>query len=133
VNEERREMSLSGNLGDAAEVSADDITSAIAPRGEARPPTLPEIGLTAFRWVVAVTAAALVLLAGFGILTYPRLEEVERMAGGATAISVHRELTGEWFARIKDLGQLFILTPLLPLLGVILGYIFGREQQGSST
>jgi hypothetical protein len=31
-------------------------------------------------------------------------------------------------ARGPDLGGLFIITPLVPLLGTILGYIFGRQE-----
>jgi hypothetical protein len=28
---------------------------------------------------------------------------------------------------IKELGQIFLLTPVFPLIGAVLGYIFGRE------
>jgi hypothetical protein len=31
----------------------------------------------------------------------------------------------------KDLGQLFLLTPVFPLLGAVIGYMFGRQQAGA--
>jgi hypothetical protein len=47
------------------------------------------------------------------------------------AVAGWREARASWLTEVKELGQLFILTPLLPLLGTVLGYIFGREQRAS--
>jgi hypothetical protein len=39
----------------------------------------------------------------------------------------------DWVQQIKDLGQLFLLTPVFPLIGTVIGYIFGvRKNSGNS-
>lgn len=116
------------DFDDLRKVDTAEIASEKAPGGEARPPTLPELGLTAFKWVILGIGVGMLLLSGFAVMTYPRLEEVERVAGQTNALTTHGELVAAWFSRVKDMGQVFILTPLLPLLGLILGYIFGRAK-----
>jgi hypothetical protein len=36
----------------------------------------------------------------------------------------------DWITSIKDLGQIFLLTPVFPLIGTVIGYMFGRQQEG---
>lgn len=48
------------------------------------------------------------------------------------AVTMWSTARKDWEGQLRDLGGLFIITPLVPLLGTILGYIFGRqESQGS--
>jgi hypothetical protein len=78
---------------------------------------------------------AFVLLAGFGWATYPHLSAVARAYGpghGIEAFAAWHEAQKEWFANLKDVGQLFVVTPLLPLLGTVLGYTFGRREAPSN-
>lgn len=108
-------------------VDLDEIQDAATAGGAEKRKTLPEIGLEAFRALLVFTGFSLLLLAVFGWLTYPGLEAVERLEEPGNVLATFQEQQAEWFTRIKDLGQLYILTPLLPLLGLVLGYIFGRQ------
>jgi len=73
------------------------------------------LGYKIFLWLLALIATELVLLLMYGVLTYPRSD-------------VWDDNKAAWFTSIKDLGQLFLLTPLFPLLGAVIGYMFGRQQ-----
>lgn len=45
---------------------------------------------------------------------------VERLEDPSLVLVTFQQQQTEWFARIKDLGQVYILTQLLPLLGLVL-------------
>lgn len=38
----------------------------------------------------------------------------------------------DWLTSVKDLGQLFLITPVFPLIGAVIGYIFGVSRQASA-
>lgn len=60
--------------------------------------------------------------------------EVKRRKGAVKsraklAIGAWQEARTEWFGEIRQIGQLYLVAPLIPLLGTVLGYIFGRQQE----
>lgn len=72
----------------------------------------------------------------YAVLKYPQMSDLEELVSDETErLVAWRETRTEWFTQFKELGQLFVLGSLLPLLGTIAGYIFGRLQgseEGSS-
>lgn len=46
-------------------------------------------------------------------------------------VAVYRDLRSEWLSTVKDLGLTFTITPVLPLLGTVIGYIFRGSTKGS--
>lgn len=132
------------DLHAAAQITLDELTVS---KGGLPPPVAPPlrvIGWRAFQLLVGFVGLSLAALAVFAWSTYPSLPEVmaamAEPAGpvvtsaqpcevaGPDAASLWSQARTEWLAGIKELGQMFVLTPLLPLLGTVLGYIFGREQ-----
>jgi hypothetical protein len=97
-------------------------------------PTLVIIGWRVFLVLVAFIGVSYLVMAVFAWSIYPHLSAFgtemntpELCASGTVAR--WRNAHEQWLATIKELGQLFIVTPLLPLLGAVLGYVFGRERK----
>jgi hypothetical protein len=94
------------------------------------PPVAPPLAVVAWRVflvLVAFMGLAYLSIAGFALSTYPSLKDFP----SGTVVDL-RAARAEWLAATKELGQTFVLTPLLSLLGAILGYLFGRERRTSS-
>lgn len=53
---------------------------------------------------------------------------MQLIGDGEEALTAWREARSEWIAQFKDMGQVFLVSPILPLLGAVLGYIFGSQQ-----
>jgi hypothetical protein len=136
----------------ASQISIEELLARAGGLAPASPPPLEVIGWWAFRLLLAFIGLSFLALAVFAWQTYPSLEYFDqtRMVAGQSSsitqptmelmnapgdntnlapLAMWQEAREQWFAQIKDLGQVFILTPLLPLLGAVLGYIFGREKQ----
>ncbi|HJT91750.1 MAG TPA: hypothetical protein VJ777_07370 [Mycobacterium sp.] len=118
-------------VGGRERVTLEQIERDETPTGRAKPTkTLPEIGLYLFQLLAALVALSLVCLVLYGWLTFPRLGEVRKALGPNADVDGLRswqEMRGQWSSDLKDLAQLFVVTPLLPLLGTVIGYIFGRQ------
>jgi hypothetical protein len=112
---------------DVEKVGLDEIAAAETAGGKVSHKTLPEIGLDAFRAILLFSAFMVLLLGVFAWVTYPDMAALERLVATDAVMPTYQQLQAEWFSRLKDLGQLYVLTPLLPLLAVVLGYIFGRR------
>lgn len=93
------------------------------------------VGFRIFKWLLALVVLMVGVLIGFGWMTYPDFAEVRSVMGGEAAGSTVAETLqaarAQWVADLKDLGQLFLLTPVFPLLGAVIGYIFGRSNDAS--
>jgi heme A synthase len=135
----------------ASQISIEELLARAGGLAPASPPPLQLIGWWAFRLLLGFIGLSFLALAVFAWRTYPSLEYFDQArvqaeqpstvvqpmelvtAPGASnnlaPLALWQEAREQWFAEIKDLGQVFILTPLLPLLGAVLGYIFGREKQ----
>jgi hypothetical protein len=93
------------------------------------PPVAPPLVVVAWRVflvLVAFMAVAYLSIAAFAVSTYPSLKDFP----SGTVVDL-RNARAEWLAATKELGQTFVLTPLLSLLGAILGYLLGRERRTS--
>lgn len=92
-----------------------------------------EIGYRIFRWLLGLLAAMLLALFLFGWLTYPDQGDISGAIAGITDTKQRNEIIqgmqDRWFQQVRDIGQLFILTPVFPLLGAVVGYIFGSRKQ----
>jgi hypothetical protein len=61
---------------------------------------------------------------------------VEKLAGAngqVDKLEAVRRLRGDWLQEVKDLGQLFLLTPVFPLIAAVIGYIFGVRNSDKGT
>ncbi len=97
---------------------------------------LPWIGYRIFKWLLLLIFIILILLVAFAYLTYPRIGDIQKLAGSRTNIDIIKEWSdarSAWVTQMKDLGQIFLFTPVFPLLAAVVGYIFGRQQQLQST
>lgn len=95
------------------------------PSGEA---TRDRVGYRIFKWLLTLVFVLFAILTVYGRWTYPSTEEVEGIllsTPGADKAAVASELRADWLQRVKDLGQLFVLTPIFPMIGAVIGYIFG--------
>jgi hypothetical protein len=84
------------------------------------------LGYRIFKWLLGLVVTLIGSLAAFAAVTYPTAADLRDVSGALTL----EQLDGAreaWITQIKDLGQVFILTPLFPLLGTVIGYIFGRQ------
>lgn len=118
-----------------AEISLTQLDSEV-PSG-ARFEEIPRgvLGYRIFKWLLLLVAVFIALLTVYGFLTYPKLADSRTLAGpNGDAVAAFRQARADWLSSVKDLGQIFLITPVLPLIGAVLGYIFGRNEQdpGSS-
>jgi hypothetical protein len=95
------------------------------------------IGYRIFKWLLLLTSLVMVALAVYAAVTYPTAADVKELfsAGGSNTelMGLTKELRGAWVSDIKDLAQLFLLTPIFPLLAAVVGYIFGRSHTVQET
>lgn len=96
--------------------------------------TLNEIELRAygyliFKWLLALLVFEFLLLALYAWTTFPG--SVTVAASIASTQQAPPTPQDAWVTSIKDLGQIFLLTPIFPLIGAVIGYMFGRQQQTS--
>jgi hypothetical protein len=96
--------------------------------------TLNEIELRAygyliFKWLLALLVFGFLLLALYAWTTFP--DSTTDAASSSSALPASPSSQDAWVASIKDLGQIFLLTPIFPLIGAVIGYMFGRQQQSS--
>jgi hypothetical protein len=89
------------------------------------------IGFRIFKWLLALILLFSGLLVAYAYMTFPLdIESINELLGDDAApedvIAAWRSARERWVSDIKDLGQLFLLTPVFPLLGAVIGYIFGR-------
>ena len=85
-----------------------------------------------------LTIALLILIAGVfvwvGLYAYftqpPSLSELRQAFPKDDATAVfdnYEKLQTAWFAQIKDLLQILVVSLLIPLVATVIGYIFGRR------
>lgn len=75
---------------------------------------VPLLGYRIFRWLLLVLLIFLISLGVFAWMTYPSGKGVD-----AATLQV------DWYERVRDARQSFIITPIFPLLAAVIGYIFG--------
>ena len=95
------------------------------------------IGYRIFKWLLLLTVIVMVALGLYAVLTYPTTGEIrELLRSGAPVADVSQltnQMRSEWISNVKDLAQLFLLTPIFPLLAAVIGYIFGRSHTVGGT
>lgn len=79
----------------------------------------------------------LIVLAGIGIFYYanftePLSAQELKTLGADDFLDRAEELHTAWFNEIKDLGQLYIISLLIPVLTTLIGYIFGKAAASTS-
>jgi hypothetical protein len=99
---------------------------------------LPHLGYRIFKWLLVLAFVLLLALIAYAGITYPTPADAVQVTAGTTAgerIEALRELRNGWLQQVKDLGQMFILTPLFPLIGAVVGYLFGvrKAEAGDKT
>jgi hypothetical protein len=106
-------------------------TPDVPPSEQAALPPTPasRIGYKIFRWLLALAGVLIVALICYAALTYPRTSQVNDLIGASAGqidpVEASRRLHADWLQELKDLGQLFLLTPVFPLIAAVIGYIFG--------
>ena len=120
----------SGARLEAAEISIDELDNEVPPGARFKELPRGVLGYRIFKWLLLVVAVFIALLTLYGFLTYPKLAYSQTLAGPhGDAVAAFREARADWLTSVKDLGQMFLITPILPLIGAVLGYIFGRNEQ----
>jgi hypothetical protein len=88
------------------------------------------LGRDVFLWLLGLVFLELSLLSIYAVWTYPRLGDITRIAVGQNADlqKAWLDARSAWVTSLKDLGQIFLLTPVFPLIGAVIGYMFGRQE-----
>ncbi|MEV6644701.1 hypothetical protein [Amycolatopsis sp. NPDC051371] len=95
------------------------------------PATSPvsQLGYSIFKWLLLLAGILIGIISLYAFPTYPSPSDVAaligRGGGQIDAVEASRRLHADWLQQIKDLGQLFLLTPVFPLIAAVIGYIFG--------
>lgn len=85
-------------------------------------------GFELAKWVLALVAFVLLLIAAYAWLTYPDETMVAGMVQeSGKRIDAYERLREGWYASVKDLLQLLVVSLLIPLLATLVGYIFGSQ------
>jgi hypothetical protein len=87
------------------------------------------LGYRIFKWLLFLGFFLLSGLMGYAWWTYPTTNDATQLLPlGATLtdrLNAVQELRRDWLQQVKDLGQVFVLTPVFPLIGTVVGYLFG--------
>jgi hypothetical protein len=90
---------------------------------------IAQLGYRIFKWLLALALVMTICLVIYGWVTYPGEDEVAAAVGtqntAEARTNAYTQLLAAWQQQLKDLGQLFLLTPVFPLIGTVIGYIFG--------
>lgn len=86
-----------------------------------------------FRWVMIALGVGALLLAGYGVLTWPTPDLVANALGDATLAertAALRELRADWHEQTRQTAAVVLVGPMMTLLSAIIGYVLGRESGG---
>jgi hypothetical protein len=120
--------------------------------GADEPATRLKLGKELLIWIVPFLGLAFLLFAAFAAWTYPHLSEFTGLTGcgvdstaagpasdavtcqasplpGSEAVKLWGAARAEWVTQTKDLGQLFIISPLIPLFATAVGYMVGQRDR----
>ena len=98
------------------------------------------MGFRIFKWLLLLTTAFVVVLVILGFGTYPDrdiyLPAATPSSGESSTpvtytsdqLKAWQGARDSWWGAMKDGLQLLLLTPIFPLIGAVIGYIFGRER-----
>ena len=86
---------------------------------------IAQLGYRIFKWLLVFAVLLLAVITIYGWLSYPDAQ--------TTPLENYQALHDAWLTRLKDLGQLFLITPVFPLIGAVIGYIFGVRQGNGNT
>jgi uncharacterized membrane protein len=98
----------------------------------------PDAFLTGRLLLMISSAIAIGILVLIGVLLVvaltsgdnrpPSLAELGSIVGNDKAVDAYKQLRTQRFDVIKDLLQLLVVALVVPLLTIVLGYIFGRQK-----
>ncbi len=111
-----------------------------------------KVGRSILIWLVPFVGLALLIFTVFSFWTYPQFSDFKDLRGcpttasasaeepsdsvactqeqlpGPEALELWSQARAEWVTQTKDLGQIFIVSSLLPLLATAIGYMVGRNE-----
>ncbi|GAA0811046.1 hypothetical protein [Spirilliplanes yamanashiensis] len=94
------------------------------------------LGYRLFKWLLILAFFLLVGLMGYAWWTYPTTADATALLPAASGLDARleaiRELRRDWLQQVKDLGQMFVLTPVVPLIAAVVGYLFGVRRSTPS-
>lgn len=92
------------------------------------------LGYRLFTIVAILIGLLLLVFVGFCFLTWPRQGDIRAMlpptASADDYAATVRVLRGDWQSDARDLAQLLVIGPFVPLLSAIIGYILGKNDVG---
>ena len=92
------------------------------------------LGYRLFKWLLVLAFFLIAGLMGYAWWTYPTTADASALlpasADLAERLDAVRDLRRDWLQQVKDLGQMFVLTPVLPLIAAVVGYLFGVRRSG---
>ena len=87
------------------------------------------LGYRIFKWLLTLAIFLFLGLMVYAWWTYPTSAAATALlptgSGLDDRLLAVRELRRDWLQQVKDLGQMFVLTPVLPLIAAVIGYLFG--------
>lgn len=107
--------------------SIEDVKKDIKPR---------RLGWRIFFSVMILTGLSLLLVTAYGIVSYPRLSDVQVLlpaADGPARLQGWKDLRADWVQQMTTLAQVFIFGSTLPLMGTIAGYLLGERARDKRT
>lgn len=87
-------------------------------------------GYLIFKLLLALAVFEFFLLTLYAWRTFPG--SAVSNAAAASALQADPATQDAWVASIKDLGQIFLISPVFSLIGAVVGYVLGRQQQTSA-
>ena len=115
--------------GAPQQISLEDVEEKVSAKAAFQIPHRRVVGLQIFKWLLWLVVGMIILLTLYAWATFPRISEIKEIAGtGPEATVAYAKARADWSASVKDLGQLFLITPVFPLLSAVLGYMFGRNE-----
>lgn len=89
---------------------------------------LQRLGFSIFVALLVTSGVLFAALMTFAATTYPELSQVTGLvAENGDKLASWQAAQDDWRTSVKDLGTTFLVTPVLPLLGIVIGYIFGER------
>jgi hypothetical protein len=94
------------------------------------------LGYWVFLWLLGLLAVFAGLLVVYAVCTFPRFSDIQAALANqsqADMLKAYTDARSAWVGQFKDIGQLYVISPIVPLLGAVLGYIFGHQTSKSTS
>jgi hypothetical protein len=117
-----------GRQAETASVSWRDIEHTL---GDVKLTPTQILGYRLFFTITVLLGALVFVVVLDAVLTWPRSGEVAGLLSGLPASDravALRQLRSDWHSDVRDVAQLLVIGPFVPILSAIVGYLLGRNE-----